>query len=72
MTGISKLSLQNKIMGITTNNAANNLTFIDALAKNNNILKELDDRFLSQLRTLLGKIHYSPQRQEKLSSNYLL
>ncbi|CAB4421281.1 unnamed protein product [Rhizophagus irregularis] len=83
MTGISKLSLQNKIMGITTDNAANNLTFIDALAKDNSffqkenhfrcfahvinlcvqdILKELDDRFLS-------KIHHSPQRQEKLSSN---
>ncbi|CAB5193439.1 unnamed protein product [Rhizophagus irregularis] len=74
MTGISKLSLQNKIMGITTDNAANNLTFIDALAKDNSffqkenhfrcfahvinlcvqdILKELDDRFLSQLKTLL-------------------
>ncbi|CAB4377007.1 unnamed protein product [Rhizophagus irregularis] len=85
-----KLSLQNKIMGITTDNAANNLTFIDALAKDNSffqkenhfrcfahvinlcvqdILKELDDRFLSWLRTLLGKIHHSPQRQEKLSFN---
>ncbi|CAB4446773.1 unnamed protein product [Rhizophagus irregularis] len=71
MTGISKLSLQNKIMGITTDNAANNLTFIDALAKDNSffqkenhfrcfahvinlcvqdILKELDDRFLSRVR----------------------
>ncbi|GET64700.1 zinc finger BED domain-containing protein RICESLEEPER 2-like [Rhizophagus irregularis DAOM 181602=DAOM 197198] len=74
MTGISKLSLQNKIMGITTDNAANNLTFIDALAKNNSffqkenhfrcfahvinlcvqdILKELDDRFLSQVKSTI-------------------
>lgn len=58
-------------MGITTDNASNNLTFIDALAKENiffqkenyfryfthvinlcvqDILKELDNRFLSRVR----------------------
>ncbi|GES82328.1 zinc finger BED domain-containing protein RICESLEEPER 2-like [Rhizophagus clarus] len=89
MLGINKLSIQNKIMGITTDNASNNLTFVDALAKENNsfqkdnhfrcfahvinlcvqdALKELDDK-LSRLRTLLNKIHHSPQRQEKLSFN---
>ncbi|GES89785.1 zinc finger BED domain-containing protein RICESLEEPER 2-like [Rhizophagus clarus] len=44
MLGINKLSIQNKIMGITTDNASNNLTFVDALAKENNSFQK-DNHF---------------------------
>ncbi|POG63663.1 hypothetical protein GLOIN_2v1783792 [Rhizophagus irregularis DAOM 181602=DAOM 197198] len=65
--GLENLSIEDKLFGITLDNASNNQVFINELSVQE-FLKYLDQELgLSQLRQLLNKICASTQRCEKLS-----
>ncbi|GBC07730.1 hypothetical protein RclHR1_07660006 [Rhizophagus clarus] len=74
VSALQNLSIHTKVLGITTDNASNNLTFINALSdwmKENDIFFDKNNHFrcFAHLRQLIIKIQHSPQRLEKLSAN---